>query len=396
MHYPEKLYNLNQDDEQFLQNLIDNKIIENQILEYKRELPKNNIDLAKCVSSFANADGGIIIYGIEEENHLPEKLNPLNPNLKEKIENIILTSISPKLSVRIVAVDSKKDLGKKYYVIYIPKSSDAPFMLISNQDNRYYKRVNFSSVPMEDYEVKLLVEKNLRNRKEIFSEIEEKVVLFYESKEYQNINGEYLRFVSKIYDDINLKDIDLNKFRNKKYYMNDLFINHSFVNCGKGKIIEYGLYDKDHNINDYMRNYFLINEDGYIEYVRLGIFLENSYFKLKELNPLYTLTDLIGFNYFLRDFCMEFNIINEILLYIEIYNIKDTILSSSNNIRFMGGHKRSLREKWTDYKYIQAFELISNYNQIIKYFADRIYENYGYDSCPNLGEKDSELRYVSR
>jgi len=389
----EKLYNLDQDDEPFLQSLIDNRIMESLILDYKRELPKNNMNLAKHVSSFANTNGGIIIYGIEERNHIPVNLNPLDPNLKEKIENILLTSITPKIPTKIITIDSTQESSKKYYAIYVPKSSDAPYMLISNQDNRYYKRVNFSSVPMEDYEVRLVIEKNLKSKRDILSEIENRVVLFYEDLANQEMSGEYLRLASKM-DIVNLKDIDLSKFKSKEYYMNSLFINHSFVNYGKGKIIEYGLYDKNHNISNYMRNYLSINEDGLIEYARLGIMVDNPYSKAKEPNSYYILPDLMGFIYFLRDFYNELKIISEILIYIEIYNIRDTVLSSSSNIRFMGEQKHSLRDKWIDYKYIQTFELNDNYNQIVRFFADRFYENYGYSKCPNLYEEEGKLKYI--
>lgn len=59
MLYKEKFFNLTEEDEPFLQNLIDNKVKESLNLEYKRELIENN-KFARKVSSFANAIGGII------------------------------------------------------------------------------------------------------------------------------------------------------------------------------------------------------------------------------------------------------------------------------------------------------------------------------------------------
>ena len=175
--------------------------------------------------------------------------------------------------------------------------------------------------------------------------------------------------------------------------MNGLLVNHSFTNYGKGKIVEYGLYDKNNNIDDYMRNYLTIDEDGFIEYARLGIMIDNPHLKNREPNSLYILPDLMGFIYFITDFCNEIEILNEILIYMEIYNIKDTVLSTSSDIRFMGGKKRRLREKWVDLKYIQTFDLNYDINKIIKYFADRFYGNYGYKECPNLIDKNGDLKY---
>ena len=59
-------------------DLIRNEVEENIHLDYKeaRALGKEDAkkaDITKDVSSFANADGGIIIYGVAEENHKPEE-----------------------------------------------------------------------------------------------------------------------------------------------------------------------------------------------------------------------------------------------------------------------------------------------------------------------------------
>jgi len=54
-----------------IQKLIENKIEESLTLEYKRELSRNNKEIAKDISAFANTSGGVIIYGIEEKGHIP-------------------------------------------------------------------------------------------------------------------------------------------------------------------------------------------------------------------------------------------------------------------------------------------------------------------------------------
>ena len=56
----------------FLENLIKNGIEEDQHLDYKSKIDKNNAEIAKDISSFANSDGGNIIYGIVEEKHKPK------------------------------------------------------------------------------------------------------------------------------------------------------------------------------------------------------------------------------------------------------------------------------------------------------------------------------------
>ncbi len=388
MIYQEKLFNLTNNDEDFLQKLIDHKIKESPILEYKRELPQDNSELAKDISSFTNSNGGIVIYGIEEIDHIPVNLYPLDSGLELKIENIILSSILPPLHTKIIPINSTNNPGNNYYVVYIPKSLDAPFMLTVNRDCRYYKRVNFSSVKMLDSEVRNLMELNFKIKQENLANIIESPILFYDTFKEQD-ESEYLRLSFKAKQNIDVSSLDLKDFDYKKYHMKDLLKNHTLTNCGKGKIIEYGLFEKN-DINDYMRNYLFINEDGYIEYVHLGILLNSSLGK--EINPYEFLPDLMGFIYFIRDFCKKFNILSEILVYFEINSIKKTLLLSSSSMRFAHRNQYSLREKWDDSKYLPPFKLISDADEIIKYFADRIYQNYGYKDCPNIIDDNGVLK----
>ncbi len=100
----------------------------------------------------ANADGGMIIYGIKEKDHLPDCLdagicnNTIN---REWIENILLSNISPSISnVQIIQIPKNVDFS--YYVLDIPKSFNGPHQ---SSCKRYYKRYNFKSCPMDDYEI---------------------------------------------------------------------------------------------------------------------------------------------------------------------------------------------------------------------------------------------------
>lgn len=398
MIYPEKLYNLSQEDEPFLQKLITDGIAESLTLEYKKELPSNNIELAKDVSSFANSNGGIIIYGIEEDNttHKPTNLNPLDSGLEEKIENIILTSISPKLSVKIVAIKSTIEADKKYYTVYILSSSDAPYMVISGNNYRYYKRVNFSSVPMNDNEVKNLCILNLKIKEESIKEIREKKNLFIKD-ENEGLFLEYLKFSFKINSQItlDLKNLDFSKIgRSIGSHFGGTLLVQGPKHYGKGLLFEYGLFE---NFSNDFRSYLIINENNYIEYVRLGIIIvaaNSQGVRYRDLNDVIIIDDFIRFIYFLKELCTIFNILSEILIYIEIKNIKDTILNLNRSFP-LRLYQKSLYESWEDYKYYPSTELIDKSNEIIKYFADRIFQIYGHQYCTKIIPKDSKLTYLN-
>lgn len=141
-----------------LQYLITNEVEENVHLDYKagsalQKNDKGKNEITKDVSAFANADGGIIIYGLAEKEHKPAELAPFDGNdfSKERLDQII-ANIQPSIKgVRIFPIRLGGDVMQSVYVVKIPRSSNAPHMAT---DHRYYKRNNFQSVAMEDYEVR--------------------------------------------------------------------------------------------------------------------------------------------------------------------------------------------------------------------------------------------------
>lgn len=154
----------NEYTEQDIISLINNKIEESINLDFKSSdslgfEQSRKKELSKDVSSFANSAGGIIIYGMNEKNHVAESLSFVDGNVftKEWIEQVIQSNIHRKIEgVLIIPVRFENEVNKTVYVIKIPESNQAPHMA---SDKRYYKRHNFGSDPMEEYEVR-----NLYNR----------------------------------------------------------------------------------------------------------------------------------------------------------------------------------------------------------------------------------------
>jgi hypothetical protein len=145
---------LDQISETDLRELIDNNVEESLILDYKRELTSSK-EIAKDVSSMANAKGGFLIYGIgEDESRRATKLVGIESKAtKEKVENIVLSTIQPRLDVDIHPVNLTTDPSKIALVLRIPESSRAPHMVTAEHDNRYYRRRNFQAQIMEESEV---------------------------------------------------------------------------------------------------------------------------------------------------------------------------------------------------------------------------------------------------
>lgn len=149
-------------DEARIQQYITDGVEESLILDYKAagSLAKTDgkkAEITKDVSAMANSAGGIILYGVAEfpdqaRRHLPERIDPVDRTqiTKEWLEQVI-SNIRPKVDgviIHPVALNTAPNHAA--YVVEIPQSSTAH----QATDKRYYKRFNFESVAMEDYEIR--------------------------------------------------------------------------------------------------------------------------------------------------------------------------------------------------------------------------------------------------
>ena len=143
-----------------LNDLIKNEVQESVSLDYKRcaslqKLQKNRDEISKDVSAFANSAGGIVVYGMEENGHIPTRVDSgYDPRdiSKEWLEQVIQGNIRPRINdIHVNQIQLKSSKQKKVaYVVTIPQGGTAH----QAADFRYYKRFNFESVPMYDHEVR--------------------------------------------------------------------------------------------------------------------------------------------------------------------------------------------------------------------------------------------------
>jgi hypothetical protein len=155
-----------------IQSLIQNEVEESIHLEFKeaRALGKTEDcrkEIAKDISAFANSDGGIIIYGIKEENHKANSITFINGNdySKEWLEQIINSTIQRHIpDIEIFPIRDNGDIDKSIYLLKIPKSIEAPHI---SKDKRFYKRFNFQSVMMEEYEIRQLYGRRIKSKLQI-------------------------------------------------------------------------------------------------------------------------------------------------------------------------------------------------------------------------------------
>ncbi|WP_316159684.1 ATP-binding protein [Bradyrhizobium sp. SZCCHNRI3042] len=156
-------------DEAYLNSLIQVGEQESLTLDYKGSAAlakgdKERNDLSKDVSAFANSAGGLLVYGIVEDKHVPIGIDTgvdRSVITKEWLESVIKSRIQPVvdgLAIKQINLPTK-GADRVAYVVEVPAAtSRAPHQAY---DHRYYKRFNFESTPMEDYEVRDLMRRSL-------------------------------------------------------------------------------------------------------------------------------------------------------------------------------------------------------------------------------------------
>ena len=155
-----------------IEELILSHCEENIHLEFKSAgaLDKSNSvkdEISKDISAFANADGGILIYGIEEKDHCASGKSFIDGSIytKEWLEQVVSSKIQRSIDgLVIVPIREDGDVKKSIYVVKIPRSNNTPHMAA---DHRYYKRQNFKIVPLEEYEVRDLIGRKAFSKLEI-------------------------------------------------------------------------------------------------------------------------------------------------------------------------------------------------------------------------------------
>jgi hypothetical protein len=150
-----------------LQRLVANKVPESRSLEYKQALPGGTDGEKKeflaDVSSFANAVGGDLVFGITETREdgkttgLPESVPGLagvNTDAEtRRLENILRDGIAPRLpSVQFYWVSGLP--AGSVLIIRVQRSWAGPHMVTYQQHSRFYSRRAAGKYPLDVFELR--------------------------------------------------------------------------------------------------------------------------------------------------------------------------------------------------------------------------------------------------
>ena len=133
------LYQLDQLDESKLQFVCDDLTSETLTLEFKRELPskEGKLEFLKDVAAFANAEGGDLIYGIEEKSGTALRIHPIEVSSTDAEQRRVGQYLDGGVEPRITGIRFKEVSVKGGFVLMlrIPRSYDGPHRVIHNNDD---------------------------------------------------------------------------------------------------------------------------------------------------------------------------------------------------------------------------------------------------------------------
>jgi len=155
-------------EKQDIELLVSNAVREGRTIEYKQQLPAGRDDDKKeflaDVSSFANASGGDLIYGVEEERDsnghatgIPSAvpgIDGINADQAiQRMENMIRDGIEPRIpGVQIKAVDGFP--SGPVIIIRLPHSWASPHMVTFKASPKFFSRTSAGKAPLDVPEIR--------------------------------------------------------------------------------------------------------------------------------------------------------------------------------------------------------------------------------------------------
>jgi len=139
-----------------LEALVEGQVSETKTIEYKQALPARS-DSAKKefladVSSLANAGGGHLVYGIREEEGVPQEICGLEVTNVDaetlRLESMMRDGIDPRIpATKVSHVPMASD--KVAIVIEIPRSWAGPHRVIFSGHDKFYSRNSAGKYPLD-------------------------------------------------------------------------------------------------------------------------------------------------------------------------------------------------------------------------------------------------------
>jgi hypothetical protein len=395
---------LEQITEEDLQKLITNEVAEGRTLDYKEKLSVDNhsekIEFYKDVSSFANAFGGDIIYGIAEdpEARTPKELKGLELESSDeqiaKLSDMIKDGIEPRIipAPKIQPVNLSN--GKTVIIIRIYRSWTAPHRIHFNNNHKFWIRANNNKHEMDVTE--------LRNAFDLSGNMKERIQKFRIERMQKILTNEApILLPQKDSSFLILHLIPLSSFHPEPQYFD--------IKKIKGTLNKYmvlmepyqnGMWWNSRNNFDGFLAYQTFGEYQayYVQFFRNGILesLRTRIVKLREgyktINGNYIEEILIQATKKYVDLLKQLDTQPPILLFLTLTNVKDVVMYM-NETQFI----HSSRNAKIHRDILQIPELVIEsfdipVEKLLKPVFDMIWNACGYDGSPNYNNEGERIK----
>jgi hypothetical protein len=153
--------------------LLKEGLYESPGLDGKRE-PSSTTEIAKDVAAMAN-DGGVLIYGVDEDAagrlSLGPELDHL-PGQAERIANAVANLVHNPPAIHPIMLTSEADSSKGRLVVLVPQSPLAPHMAEGRREGRYYGRIGTTTVRLSGEQVAQLMARQAAARMGVASRLD--------------------------------------------------------------------------------------------------------------------------------------------------------------------------------------------------------------------------------
>lgn len=144
-----------------LQSLVENKVRENKVIEYKKALPgksdRDKKEFLADISAFANASGGDVFFGIHEEDGIASDICGVEvPNLdaeKLRIESMLRDGVEPRIP-GIALQEVPLSSSKFVLIIRVPRSWAMPHRIVFKASPQFYSRNSAGKYPLDTTEIR--------------------------------------------------------------------------------------------------------------------------------------------------------------------------------------------------------------------------------------------------
>ena len=146
-----------------IESLVTNSVGESKTLEFKQKMPGNSDNNRKeflaDVSSFANASGGDIIFGIKDVKGVASEIIPLEDRTIDEaklwIEDVIRAGVEPRMPIHIKEITGFGNDGNGFIlIIRIPQSFASPHMVTFKNSSRFYCRNSAGKYQLDVQEIR--------------------------------------------------------------------------------------------------------------------------------------------------------------------------------------------------------------------------------------------------